>query len=39
LENIDIPPGQDYVGEEGEELTQILHDIEQELTARKNELV
>lgn len=35
LEEIDIPPGQDYVGEEGEELAEILQKIETELQERK----
>ncbi|MCE8158870.1 MAG: excinuclease ABC subunit UvrB [Candidatus Moeniiplasma glomeromycotorum] len=39
LESIDIPPGQDYVGEEGEEMTQILQAIKQELASRKTELI
>ena len=35
LEEIAIPPGQDYVGEEGEELTEILKKIEAELAEQK----
>lgn len=35
MEKIDIPPGQDYVGEEGEELVKILQKIEAELRERK----
>ncbi|CAG8571337.1 9947_t:CDS:1 [Paraglomus brasilianum] len=35
LKKIAIPPSQDYVGEEGEELTKILTRIEKELTEQK----
>jgi excinuclease ABC subunit B len=35
LLKIDIPPSQDYVGEEGEELTKILVRIEKELARQK----
>ncbi|CFW92885.1 UvrABC system protein B [endosymbiont DhMRE of Dentiscutata heterogama] len=35
LAEISIPPSQDYVGEEGEELTEILAEIEKELTTQK----
>ncbi|CAI2192294.1 3867_t:CDS:2 [Funneliformis geosporum] len=35
LTEISIPPSQDYVGEEGEELTKILAKIEEELTKQK----
>src|SRR5687768_12554081 len=35
LTEISIPPGQDYVGEEGEELTETLAKIEGELAEQK----
>src|SRR5437763_9780731 len=35
LQKIAIPPSQDYVGEEGEELTEILARIERELNEQK----
>ncbi|MDR1670645.1 MAG: excinuclease ABC subunit UvrB [Spiroplasmataceae bacterium] len=35
LSNLSIPPSQDYVGEEGEELAEILSKIEQELVEQK----
>jgi excinuclease ABC subunit B len=35
LSKISIPPSQDYVGEEGEELAKILVEIEKELTKQK----
>ena len=35
MQKIAIPPSQDYVGEEGEELDEILAKIERELTEQK----
>jgi excinuclease ABC subunit B len=35
LSNLSIPPSQDYVGEEGEELAEILSKIEEELVQQK----
>lgn len=39
LAEITIPPGQDYVGEEGEKLVEILAEINRELAAQKKSLL